>query len=78
VSSSGDILNEMDLSVGQMSLLIDRHSYDPILSLLSDEPKTVDDIGRILKIKMSDLLSKLTEMSLLGQVEERNGKYWRV
>lgn len=78
VSSAGDILKEMNLSVGQMSLLVDRYSSDPVLSLISDEPKTVDEISRILKINMTELLSKLTEMSLLGVVEERGGKFWRV
>ena len=75
VSSVNDILREMNLATGQMSLLVDRYVSDPILSLLSDEPKTVDEISRILRINMSELLSKLTEMSLMGQVEERAGKY---
>lgn len=78
VSSASDVLRELGLGTGQMSLLVDRYSYDPILSLLSDEPKTVDEISRLLKINMAELLSKLTEMSLVGQVEERAGKYWKV
>ncbi len=78
VSSASDVLKELGLGTGQMSLLVDRYSYDPILSLLGDEPKTVDEISRLLKMNMSELLSKLTEMSLVGQVEERAGKYWRV
>lgn len=77
VSSASDILKEMNLSAGQMSLLVDRYSSDPVMSLLSDEPKTVDEISRILKINMTELLSKLTEMSLLGVVEERGGKFWK-
>lgn len=78
VSSATDILKEMGLATGQMPLLVDRYSYDPILSLISDEPKTADEISRLLRINMAELLSKLTEMSLVGQVEERGGKYWRV
>ncbi len=78
VSSASDVLKELGLGTGQMSLLVDRYSYDPILSLISDEPKTVDELSRILKINISDLLVRLTEMSLLGQVEERAGKYWKV
>ncbi len=78
VSSASDVLKELGLGTGQMPLLVDRYSYDPILSLLADEPKTVDEISRLLKINMAELLSKLTEMSLVGQVEERGGKYWRV
>ncbi len=78
VSSVGDILKEMNLASGQISFLADRYDSHPILSLISDEPKTVDEISRLLKINMAELLSKLTEMSLMGQVEERGGKYWRV
>lgn len=78
VSNASDILKEMNLASGQMSLLTDRYTSDPILSLVSDEPKTVDEISRILKININELLVKLTEMSLSGIIEERGGKYWRV
>lgn len=78
VSSASDIMFEMGLGLGQIPLLIDRYISDPILSLISDEPKTVDEISRILKININELLVKLTELNLSGLVEERGGKYWRV
>lgn len=76
VSSASDVLRELGLASGQMSLLSDRYSSDPILSILSDEPKTVDELSRLLKINVMELLPKLTTLSLEGNIEERNGKYY--
>jgi len=85
VSSAGDILKEMNLNLGQLELVrgglfgvVGAEKFESILSILSDEPKTVDEMVRILKVEMTELLSQLTELSLRGIVEERGGKYWRV
>lgn len=76
VTSANDVLGEMGVSFGQMALLSSKDEIDPVLSLILDNPRTADEINMILKMSMSDLLTKITELSLLGQIEERSGKYW--
>ena len=84
VTSAEDVLREMGLGSGQMSLgfrslIVDGRSLvDPILEVLVDEPKSVDELARILRLPINEVLAKVTSLSLRGLVEERGGKYCKV
>ena len=49
-----------------------------VYSVLSGEPTHVDDILRQTALKMSDVLSALTELELMGEVEGVEGKKYKV
>lgn len=49
-----------------------------VYSVLSSEPTHVDDILRQTALKMSDVLSALTELELMGEVEGVEGKKYKV
>lgn len=75
-----DVLRGMGLGVGQMSLLPSDggkiNGKDTILEILEYEVKSVDEISRILKVPVHEVLSRLSNLSLQGLVEEKNGKYF--
>lgn len=77
VTSAEDILAEMSLGTGQMNLWQNIKISDPILEVLADEPKSGDELARILRLPVSEVLVRLSDLSLKGLVEERKGKYWR-
>ena len=85
VTSADDVLHEMGLGVGQLELVRGdwcedkgRGSKDPILEILEDESKSVDELARILRQPVNEVLIRLSNLSLKGAVEEKNGKYWRI
>jgi DNA processing protein len=93
VTSADDVLREMGLGVGQMELVLscqmsptradqplteDVRYRDPVLEILEDESKSVDELARILRQPVNEVLIKLSNLSLKGLVEEKNGKYWRM
>jgi DNA processing protein len=77
VTTADDILFEMGLNEGQMKLPLGQPKilHDPILALLADGERTVDELSNVLKIKMPVLLSRLTGLTLAGRVREIEGKY---
>ena len=74
VTCAEDILKEMGLLPGQLKLKIEDID-DPMLSLLADGERSVDELSRLLKINVSQVLGKLTELTLCGMVTEAGGKY---
>lgn len=74
VLSAEDILKEMGLFPGQLKLTID-HIEDPLVSLLADGERSVDEMSRILKLSVGEVLVKLTQLALAGLVTESEGKY---
>ncbi len=76
VTSVEDVLKEMGLGEGQMSLLGEAKILDPILEILENEGKSVDELARILRQPAQEVLIKLNNLSLRGLVEEKNGKYF--
>lgn len=73
VTNAGDILAAMNLRVGQMKLDV-KTPRDPLLILLGDADRSVDEMARLLKLSVPEILGKLTTLSLKGLVCERNGK----
>ncbi len=69
-----DVLTEMGLSTGQMSFPIEL-SADPIVKLLSDSERGVDEIAKILGLELPELLRRLTELSLKDVIVETDGKF---
>lgn len=73
VTSPDDILNALGLQRGQLKLKMD-NCVDPLLILLADADRSVDEIAGLLKFTIPQVLGKLTTLSLKGLVCERNGK----
>ena len=73
VTCAEDILKEMGLLPGQLKLEIE-HS-DPMLLLLADGERSVDELSRLLKMNVAQVLGKLTELTLCGMVSEAGGRY---
>ena len=55
---------------------VSRGQDDPILNILENEALTVDEISRKLSLPVAEIGTKLTMLSLAGQVMERGGKYF--
>jgi len=70
-----DILAELGLEKKQMKLELGEQS-NPILVALESGPKTADELARILKVSVGELMGQLSLLCLAGQVEERDGLYW--
>ncbi|HCQ31679.1 TPA: DNA-protecting protein DprA [Candidatus Collierbacteria bacterium] len=78
VTSAEDVLKEMGLLPGQMKLpsaMLRTGSSDPMLSLLADGERSVDELSRLLKMNVAQVLGRLTELTLSGIVIEAGGKY---
>jgi DNA processing protein len=78
VTCAEDVLKEMEIGSGQVSLLCEPKAEDPILEILENECKSVDELARILRQPVNEILIKLSNLSLRGLVEERAGKYWNI
>ena len=74
VTSAEEILEEMGLVPGQMKLEVNLVD-DPMLSLLADGERSVDELTRLLKMSVAQVLGKLTELTLCGMITEAGGKY---
>lgn len=74
VTSVDDVLMEMGLNTGQLALTTEKQS-DPLIMLLSERERSVDELVRILRCDLSDVLIKLTELSINDVVVERDGKF---
>ena len=74
VTSAGEVLREMGLSSGQLKLEMDEIK-DPMILLLADSERTVDELSRLLRMEVAQVLGKLTELALCGMVDESGGKY---
>ncbi len=78
VTCAEDVLKEMGLAPGQLNLhsaMLKAGSNDPLVSLLADGERSVDELSRLLRIGVPQVLGKLTELSLSGVVSESEGKY---
>lgn len=73
VTGSGDVLEAMGLKAGQMKLEM-KNEKDPILILLSESDRSIDEIARLIRATVPEVLGKLTTLSLKGLICERNGK----
>ncbi len=78
VTSAEEVLKEMGLLPGQLNLpsaMLTDSSSDPLISLLADGERSVDELSRLLKLGVPQILGKLTELTLCGMVTEAGGKY---
>lgn len=76
VTDPYDILSEFNLGEGQLKLDLRSSDIDPILGLLGDEPKTVDEVARVLRITVGEAIVRLSNLSLMGTIREQNGKFF--
>ncbi len=74
VTCAEDVLTEMGLSSGQMALGVEA-SADPIVRLLGESERGIDEIAKVLGLELPDLLRRLTELSLQDVVVESGGKF---
>ncbi|MBR3789877.1 MAG: hypothetical protein IKJ86_07800, partial [Clostridia bacterium] len=49
-----------------------------VYSVLNENPTHIDDILRQTSLKMSDVLSALTELELMGDVKQTEGKKYSI
>ncbi len=75
VTSVEDVLREMNLGLGQIALDLS-YGKDAILGILENESKSADELARILRQPVHEVLTKLSNLILRGSVEEKNGKYF--
>jgi len=73
VTSSFDVLEVLGLEKGQLQLKLESQT-DPMMILLGDADRGVDELAKLLKIGVPEVLGKLTTLSLKGVVCERGGK----
>lgn len=68
------------IKVKEKKELDDSFSMDAkkVYSVLNENPTHVDDILRQTALKMSDVLSALTELELMGEVESVEGKKYKI
>ncbi len=74
VACAEDVLKEMELMPGQLKLSVVEIS-DPLVSLLADGERSVDELSRLLKMEVAVVLGKLTKLALSGVITEKEGKY---
>jgi DNA processing protein len=70
-----DLHHRTDEPMAQ-ALAEDVRYRDTILEILENEPKSADELARILRQPVHEVLTKLSNLSLRGLVEEKNGKYF--
>ncbi len=79
VMSAEDVLEEMNLGVGQIKMEFgNKFPKSPVLEALEGGEKGVDELVRILQMPVSKLLEEILTMELEGYIEEKNGKYLRI
>ena len=68
------------IKVKEKKELDDSFSVDAkkVYSVLNENPTHVDDVLRQTALKMSDVLSALTELELMGEVESVEGKKYKI
>ena len=69
----GDVLSALGLSGKKEKQLM---LSDPILELLQTEPKMIDEIVKITRLSVGEVMGKLSEWELSGLVECRGGRYY--
>lgn len=75
VTSAEEVLDEMGLLPGQLKFNVQDVGNDPMLSLLADGERTVDELVRLLKLSAPEIQVKLTQLTLSGVICESSGKY---
>lgn len=79
VTSAEDVLSEMGLGVGQIKMEFGKKfPLNSVLEALESEEKSVDELSRVLKMPVSQLMESILTMELEGLVENKNDKYFRV
>lgn len=83
VVSADDILSSLEISHETRQLKIfggeKGHTLaGRIIGLLENEPLMTDDLARLLREPVSKIGEALTELSLVGSIEERSGKHYLI
>lgn len=76
VTTAEDVLKEMGLGLGQISLDYEtKFSDSPVLEVLEKGGKSVDELARILKVPVKEIMEMLFELEMEGAVKEKSGKF---
>ena len=81
VTGVDDILKALNLAPGQMEIDLGvRHliGVAPLVLMLEEEPEgmEVDRLAKLVKKPASAVMAELTKLEILGQVEQRGGKFF--
>ena len=74
VTGVEDVLEVLDLKPGQMEIGISR--VQPVMGWLESEGMEVDRLAKLMKRSASQVMAELTRLEILGQVEQRGGKFY--
>jgi DNA processing protein len=74
-TSANDLLSALNLVPGQIKMKLEKECEDPITGILESGPRSADELMRILKMPVAELMSRLSVLNLSGVVAENNGKY---
>lgn len=74
VTTAEDVLKEMGLKNGQVELDL-KSGLDPLIDLLRESDRSVDELVRLSRLQLPEVLQKLTELVLVDEVIERAGKF---
>ena len=75
VTGVEDILEALSLKPGQMELG-GRLQVEPVIGWLESEGMEVDRLAKLMKRPAAEVMAELTRLELLGQVEQRGGKFY--
>lgn len=82
VTKVEDILEVLGLKLGQMEIgdlrVKPSRGFNPIvLEWLENEGMEVDRLAKLMKKPASEVMAELTRLEILGEVEQRGGKFYR-
>lgn len=69
-----DLFGALGMKPGQMKLDLDSFT-DPLLTALESGPKSADELVKIFKIPVEELVRVLSLKTLTGEISEVNGKF---
>ncbi len=78
VTEVEDILDVLNLKPGQMELKTQCKGYEPLHGWLENEGMEVDRLAKLMKKPAAEVMAELTRLEILGQVEQRGGKFYNV
>lgn len=64
------------LGMVQHNIVLGNQTVDPVLRILENGGRTIDEMTRELRLGAPELAQKLMIFTLQGEVEERNGKFF--
>ena len=81
VTGVEDILDVLDLRPGQMEINGPHEGYEPCVGVgkwleNGGEGMEVDRLAKLMKQPASQVMAELTRLEILGQVEQRGGKFY--